>query len=453
MNFIETKKIQEEFFMSNVTQEVVYRKEQLQKLKKVIKDNESLLYSAIEQDFGKSKIETYTTEISFIYNEIDFYLKKLPSLAQPKRVGTNWLNLPGKSRVYSEPYGNTLIIGAWNYPYLLSIVPLISALAAGNTVLLKPSEISGHAAEAMERIFNKNFPTGLLSVICGGVEETTELLHLKFDKIFFTGSTKVGKIVYEAAAKNLTPVTLELGGKSPAIVSESANLEMAARRIVWGKFLNAGQTCIAPDYLLVDKKIKEKFIALVKENIANAGYAEGAEQYPKIINLRNFQRLIGLLDQKKIVMGGNYSEEKLYIEPTIMTEVNWEDPVMQEEIFGPILPILSYHKFSEVVGMIRQYDKPLSAYLFSNDNQEKEIFKKEISFGGGCINDTLMHIANTNLPFGGVGASGIGNYHGKFGFETFSHRKAILQRTTWGEPLLKYPPYTEKKKGILKKFL
>ncbi|HPZ25834.1 MAG TPA: aldehyde dehydrogenase family protein, partial [Kaistella sp.] len=303
------------------------------------------------------------------------------------------------------------------------------------------------------KIINENFPREYLFAVEGGVEEITGILELKFDKIFFTGSTKVGKIVYEAAAKNLTPVTLELGGKSPAIVAASANLEVAARRIVWGKFLNAGQTCVAPDYILVDERVKDSLVTSLKKYIQKFSYKADSEQYTQIINEKNFERLIKMIDPENVFYGGNFDAEKRFIEPTILQNVTWEDSVMQEEIFGPILPVLTYKNFNEALLQISKHEKPLAAYLFTNNSEEKDLFTTRISFGGGCINDVVMHLSNDHLPFGGVGNSGIGNYHGKFGFDTFSHQKAILERATWGEPDLKYPPYSEKKLSWIKRVL
>ncbi len=442
---------QRKFFRSGVTKQVDFRKEQLRKLRDVLRNHEEKLYDAIQQDLGKSAFETFTTEISFIYNEIDYFLKNLESLVKPHKVSTNIINQLGSSRIYSEPFGNTLAIGAWNYPYQLSFVPAVCALAAGNTVILKPSENAPNTAAAMEAVVNENFPDEYFHVFQGGVEETTEILKLQFDKIFFTGSPHIGKIVYQAAAVHLTPVTLELGGKSPAIVTPSANIEVAARRIVWGKFLNAGQTCIAPDYLYVHQQVREALLTAIKRNIEKFQYLPGSENYTRIINSRHFKRLIGFIDQAKVFTGGRYDEDKLFIEPTILQHVTWEDKVMQDEVFGPVLPVLDYNDFNEVVDIIQSHEKPLSAYIFTNNNTEKEAFVSKISFGGGCINDTVMHISNPNLPFGGIGNSGIGSYHGKYGFETFSHRKAVMDKATWGEPDLRYPPYTNTKKKWIRR--
>lgn len=444
---------QREFFNSQATKSSDFRKTQLKKLKQVISANENLFYEAIYKDFGKSQFDTYTTELSIIYGEIDYYLKNLKSLMKPKSVHTSLANLPGSSKIYQDPLGCSLVIGAWNYPYQLSICPMISAIAAGNTCILKPSEVAENTMKLMADLFNKNFDERFLHVETGGVVETTELLKLKFDKIFFTGSPQVGKIVYEAAAKNLTPVTLELGGKSPALVTENADLEVAAKRIVWGKFLNAGQTCVAPDYILVDKKVATKFIELLKNQVQKNDYQPNSSHFTRIINEKHFNRLQNLIDETKIIFGGKTDLGKLYIQPTLLYPINWNDKIMQEEIFGPIIPILVYDNFDEALSQIRNHEKPLSAYLFSNNSNEIEKFTNQISFGGGCINDVIMHLASENLPFGGVGNSGIGNYHGKYGFEAFSHQKSVLKKATWGEPNIKYPPYSDKKLSWIKKLM
>ncbi|MCW3161825.1 aldehyde dehydrogenase [Chryseobacterium oryctis] len=441
------------FFNTQKTKEINFRKNQLKKLKELVLENEQALFDAIYKDFGKSKFDTFTTEISFILNDIDYYLKNLNSLSKPKKVRTNLANQLGQSYIYPEPLGNVLVIGAWNYPYQLSLSPVIAALASGNCCILKPSEIAENTMKIMSKIINDNFPAEYLFVYEGGIDETTELLKLKFDKIFFTGSTKVGKIVYKAAAEHLTPVTLELGGKSPAIITKNANLDIAAKRIVWGKFLNAGQTCVAPDYVLIEESVQKEFLESLKKYIIQFNYQPNSEHYTRIINQKNFKRLINLIDKNKIYLGGNHDEEKLYIEPTILNNITWEDGVMQEEIFGPILPIISFNNFNSALNQVLDLEKPLAAYLFTNNSEEKDIFTQILFFGGGCINDVVMHLGNENLPFGGVGNSGIGNYHGKFGFETFSHQKAVLQKATWGEPNIKYPPYSESKLSWIKKLL
>ena len=453
MDFQNILSDQRNLFNSQKTKNLKFRKMYLEKLKEVLLKNEELLYDSIYKDFGKSKFDTFTTEISFVLKDIDYFLKNLNSLAKPKKVRTNLANQLGSSKIYPEPLGCTLVIGAWNYPYQLSLSPVVAALAAGNTCILKPSEIAENTMKAMAKIINENFPKDYFYVAEGGIEETTEILKLKFDKIFFTGSPKVGQIIYEAAAKHLTPVTLELGGKSPAIVTSSANFEVAAKRIVWGKFLNAGQTCVAPDYILVDEKVKDSFLDSLQSYIQKFNYHSDSENYTQIINQRNFDRLVNLIDQEKVYFGGKTDAAKRYIEPTIMHDVTWNDKVMQEEIFGPILPVLTFKNFNEALLQIAAYEKPLSAYLFSDNSEEKEEFTSKISFGGGCINDVVMHLSNDYLPFGGVGNSGIGNYHGKYGFDAFSHQKAVLDRATWGEPDLKYPPYNDKKLNWIKKLL
>ena len=453
MNYADILQQQKIFFNSHATKDFDFRKAQLQKLKKVVKSNEKLLYDAIYQDFGKSEFETFGTEISFIYKDIDYYLKNLKSFAKPKSVLTNIVNQMGSSKIVFEPLGNCLVIGAWNYPYQLTLTPVIAAIAAGNTCMIKPSELPENTMKAMAKLINENFDPQFLYVVEGGVEETTAILKLRFDKIFFTGSPRVGKIVYKAAAEHLTPVTLELGGKSPAFVTEKADLQIAAKRIVWGKFINAGQTCVAPDYLYVAENIKAKFLKVLIEEIKKRNYTDNVDHYCKIINERNFDRLEKMIDREKVVFGGETNREKRYISPTVLDNVTWEDAVMQEEIFGPILPILTYKNLETAMQTVVEGEKPLSAYLFSNDAKEQELFTEKLSFGGGCINDTLMHLSNDRLPFGGVGNSGIGHYHGKFGFIAFSHQKAILKKSNYLEPELKYPPYSDAKLNILKKLL
>lgn len=453
MGFNHILQKQKSFFKTHETKDIQFRISQLSKLKTLIIENESILYDAVYKDFGKSKFDTYTTEISLILKDIDFFISNCKKLSKPSLVKTNLSNQLGKSKIYYEPLGNILIIGAWNYPLQLTLCPMIAAVAAGNTCIVKPSELAFNTMKAIASLMNTNFTEDFIYFAEGGIEETKQILELKFDKIFFTGSPKVGKIVYMAAAKHLTPVTLELGGKSPAIVSAKSNIDVAAKRIVWGKFLNGGQTCVAPDYVYVESSIKNDFLQLLKKYIRKFNYNETSTNYTRIINQRNFERLIQLISEDKTFEGGNYNEEKLWIEPTVLTDITWEDNVMNEEIFGPILPVLEYENFDDVLYTIQEYEKPLAAYLFSNNIKEKEMFINTISFGGGCINDVVMHFTNTNLPFGGVGQSGMGNYHGKYSFYTFSHAKSILDRATWGEPNLKYPPYSEEKSYWIKKLI
>ncbi|OJV53582.1 MAG: aldehyde dehydrogenase [Bacteroidetes bacterium 43-16] len=444
---------QRTFFNSHQTKDIAFRKETLKKLKGILKDNESRLYDAIYKDFRKGKFDTFLTELNLIYNEIDFFLKNLDKLSKPKKVKTALSLQPGKSHIHCDPLGVTLVIGAWNYPYQLTLVPMISSIAAGNTCIVKPSELPENTMHLLSELINNNFPSNYLFVAEGGIPETTELLHLRFDKIFFTGSPKVGKIVYEAAAKNLVPVVLELGGKSPAIVTKTADLEVAAKRLVWGKFLNGGQTCIAPDYLLVEQSVKPKLLQLMKDKLEEINYSDGAEHYTSIINKRNFDRVTSLIDTNKIFFGGKTSDDTLYIEPTILHNVNWNDAVMQEEIFGPVFPVISFNNYDDILQKIIEGEKPLAAYLFTKNDEEKSKLLNLVSFGGGCINDTLMHITSDYLPFGGIGNSGIGNYHGEYGFLSFTHQKSVIEKTTWGEPNLKYPPYSDKKLKWLKRVM
>ncbi|MEM9884466.1 MAG: aldehyde dehydrogenase [Bacteroidota bacterium] len=443
---------QKSFFQTNESKDIDFRIAQLKKMQQLLKSNEAQLYEAIYKDFSKSEFETYATEFSLIYHELKLFIKNIRKWSKRKRVSTGLANFPAKSYVLSEPLGNTLVIGAWNYPYQLSLLPAITSLAAGNTVILKPSEIALNASKAIAQLINKNFPAHYFRVIEGGIPETTALLKYPFDKIFFTGSTSVGKIVYEAAAKHLTPVTLELGGKSPTIVMADTNLEMTAKRIVWAKFLNAGQTCIAPDYILVEQSIENQLIEALKEELDNypkQGNVD-ADHYLQIVNTKNYDRLVALLDQEKVCYGGVSDRAKRFISPTLLQDVSFEDEVMQEEIFGPILPILSFTNLDEVIAKIKTRPKPLSFYVYSKNRVTINKLLREISFGGGAVNDSLMHVSNSNLPFGGVGGSGMGNYHGKAGFDTFSHRKSIIDKPFWLEPNVKYPPYSTGKLNLIK---
>ena len=444
---------QKNFFNSNQTKSIDFRKQQLKKLKKLLKENEDVLFEAIYRDFKKAKFETYTTELSLLYSEIETALSQLNSWSKKKRVRTNFANFPAKSYIIPEPLGVVLVIGAWNYPYQLAIAPAIAALTAGNTVILKPSEIAFHSSAIMAKIINESFDAAVFYVQEGGVPETTTLLELPFDKIFFTGSTAVGKIVYQAAAKNLTPVTLELGGKSPTFVCKDADLEMTAKRMVWAKFLNAGQTCIAPDYVLVEETIKPSFLKEIVRELKKTNYCIVNENYVQIINDRNFERLKKLIDPNKIYYGGKTDKTERLIYPTILDNCTFDDLVMQEEIFGPILPIISFTSLDEALAKVKEREKPLSCYVFTSSYAIQHKIENELSFGGGAINDAIMHISNNKMPFGGVGASGMGNYHGKFGFDTFSHFKSILNKPTWLEFNFKYSPYTEWKQKIIKMLL
>ncbi|MFD2564567.1 aldehyde dehydrogenase [Aquimarina rubra] len=453
MNYQEIIHKQKAFFNTNATKDISFRIKELKRLKNVIQKNEELLYEAIYSDFKKSKYETYTTELAIIYHEIDIALVKIKKWTKRKRVSTGLANLPGKSYIIPEPLGTVLVMGAWNYPYQLSLAPAIAAIAAGCTVVIKPSEIPSNSSAAMTKIISENFNPEFLKIIEGGVEETTALLKHKFDKIFFTGSIQVGKIIYQAAAKHLTPVTLELGGKSPTIITKDVNIDMTAKRLVWAKFINTGQTCIAPDYVMVESSIQSEFLEAIKKHIKSADYQIENQNYTQIINQKNFERLLNLIEKDKVYFGGDSDADKRIISPTVMTDVSFSDKVMQEEIFGPILPVLSFDNIDNAISDIKTLSKPLSCYVFTKNKTIKNKILNEISFGGGAVNDAVMHFMEQNLPFGGVGDSGIGNYHGKAGFEAFSHYKSILQKTFWIELNLKYSPYTSSKLKWLKRLI
>jgi aldehyde dehydrogenase (NAD+) len=453
MNFTELLVNQRSYFKSQHTKSIESRKNTLRIFKTMLLENEAKIYAAVYADFQKSEHEAFLTEFAILIKDIEEAISALPKWMKAQKVKTNLVNLPGKSYVVPEPFGLCLVIGAWNYPIQLSFAPAIAALAAGNTVVLKPSELAANSAQCMAELVAQYFDPRLFTVVLGGVEETTTLLAERFDKIFFTGSPAVGRIVYEAAAKHLTPVTLELGGKSPAIIAPSADLPTAIKRLIWAKFLNAGQTCIAPDYVFVHESIYQECLVLLQQEIDKNQYAVANKNYVQIINERNLARLEKFLDKDKIAFGGAIDREMRTISPTLLKDVSLDDAVMQEEIFGPILPLISYTLFDEVLHYIQDHEKPLSAYLFSNNKAEQHAWLNELSFGGGCINDAIMHITNPNLPFGGVGQSGTGSYHGKAGFETFSHLKSVFEKPRLFEVPLKYPPYTTTKMGWIKRLL
>jgi aldehyde dehydrogenase (NAD+) len=444
---------QKAYFKAQHTKPLSARQTALRSFKQMLLENETKLYAAVEADFGKSEHEAFLTEWAILIKDIDEALGSLKNWTKPQKVRTNLVNWPGKSFTIAEPFGQCLVIGAWNYPIQLSFAPVIAALAAGNTVILKPSELAANSAQCMADIVATYFSPKLFTVVQGGIAETSALLETRFDKIFFTGSPAVGRIVYQAAAKHLTPVTLELGGKSPAILTPSANLSVAIKRLVWAKFLNAGQTCIAPDYVFIHDSIYEDSIALLKSTIANNNYQLSSKNYVQIINERHLERLEQLIQKEKVAYGGNVDRNTRTIEPTLLRDISLEDPVMQEEIFGPILPLIRYTHFDEVLSYIQDHEKPLSAYLFSNEQTEQNAWLNRLSFGGGCINDAIMHITNPNLPFGGVGQSGTGSYHGKSGFTTFSHLKSVFKKPNIFEVPLKYPPYTQTKMDWIKRLL
>ncbi len=451
----EILKRQRELFRSNGTRAVPFRISQLHRLKEVLKQNESFLYDAIELDFGKSRFETYMTELALIYGEINLAIRKLPSWSRKRRMPTNLANFPAESFVIPEPYGNALVIGAWNYPYQLSLIPAVSAIAAGCTVVVKPSELAANASRAMAHLLNDALDTSVLYVAEGGVPETTELLEERFDKIFFTGGVSIGRIVYQAAARHLTPVTLELGGQNPAIVLKDCNLPMTARRIAWGKSLNAGQSCVAPNHVWVHRSIEGDFLDGLRTWVRRlCGDAGEIHQRPvRIISDRHFERLSALIDPEKVFLGGHADREARIIHPTVLKDVTPEDPVMEDEIFGPILPVLSFEDIDEPIAHIKSRSRPLALYIFSQSRPSIDRILTEVPFGGGAVNDTVLHFTNPHLPFGGVGTSGIGSYHGEAGFRAFSHFKSVLDKPCWFEPFLKYPPYNRFKRKLLQLLL
>lgn len=440
-----------EFFYTDITKSVSFRKTQLQKLKAAIEQREAAINEALRLDLNKSEFEAFTTELGFCLSSINHTLKHLSSWSKPRRVSTPLLNFYSKSRIIPEPLGTVLIIGPYNYPFQLVIEPLIGALSAGNTIVIKPSEHAVHTEKVLVELIESTFEPGLVSIITGDEKVTNALVHLNFDHIFFTGSTKVGKIVYTAASQNLIPVTLELGGKSPTIVEESADLRFAARRIAFGKFINAGQTCIAPDYVLVQSSVKAAFIDELKSIINQMKLDQN--NFGKIIHERHFDRLKQLIDPNKVIYGNQSDKNHLYLSPTLLDNVVWDDAIMGEEIFGPLLPILSFDSIDECIETLRRKEKPLALYLFTkNKNVEKNVFTK-LSFGSGAINDTIMQINNRDLPFGGVGSSGIGSYHGKTSYDTFSNLKSTIKKSSFFDLDILYPPYSKTTLKLIRRLM
>lgn len=425
---------------------VNFRKETLIKLLNAVITHENEIIQALHDDFKKPAFEAILTETSYVVSELKHTIKNLKNWAKPKRVFPSILNFPSTDSIYKEPYGKVLIIAPWNYPFQLALCPLIAAVAAGNQVVVKPSELAPKTSEIITTIIAKVFDKNHVTVVEGGVEVSQQLLSKRWDYIFFTGSVAVGKIVAKAAAENLTPVTLELGGKNPCIIDETANLKLAAKRIVWGKFVNAGQTCIAPDYLLIQKDMKSHFVTYLKEEITKA-YGKNPSESPdfaRIINIKNWQRLVHMIEPNKVLFGGQTDPKDCYIAPTLVKETSLESPIMQEEIFGPILPILAYENETEIDSIISRYEKPLAFYIFTENHAFSKRIIEKYSFGGGCINDTVVHFSNKRLPFGGVGHSGIGAYHGRLSFDTFSHQKSMVKKANWLDLPMRYAPYKDK---------
>lgn len=436
-------KAQREYFFTNETQSLKFRKAALKRLKKSIQSKEAAISQAIKMDLGKSNQEGYMCETGLVLSEISYMLKKMRRFAKVRSVPTPLTNFHSSSKVKPSPYGVTLIMSPWNYPFLLTVEPLVDSLAAGNTAVVKPSAYSPNTSAVIKEILDEAFNPEYVVTVTGGREENKALLKEKFDYIFFTGSQAVGKEVMKAAGEHLTPVTLELGGKSPCIIHKDANIKIAAKRVVFGKYLNCGQTCVAPDYVLCHKDVKDQFIAEVKKQITKQ-YSENPlanPDYGKIINEKHFNRICELIDQSKVVAGGNSNKDTLQIAPTVMDNVTYDDAVMKEEIFGPVMPVLTYESLDQIIGDINSKQCPLALYIFTNSSKVANKVTSNCRFGGGCVNDTIVHLATSSMGFGGCGESGMGAYHGKVGFDTFSHHKSILRKFNWIDVPVRYQPY------------
>ncbi|MBP3915627.1 aldehyde dehydrogenase [Clostridium sp.] len=447
---------QKEFFYLGKTNDINFRIDNLKRLKQVIKKNEDKILDALKKDLGKSNFESYATEVGLVYDEINKHIKNIKRWSKIEKTKSPIVYYPAKSYIYKEPYGVTLIIGPFNYPFQLVIAPLVGAISAGNTAIIKPSENTKNTSILLEEMINENFQEEYLKVVSPleGKEVVSYLLDLPFDYIFFTGSIRVGKIVMEKAAKNLVPVTLELGGKSPCIVDKDAKLELAAKRIVWGKFLNVGQTCVAPDYLCVHSSVKDKLLKLIVEEIHKQFGTEvkNSPDYSRVINTASLNRLKEYLNDGEIYYGGNFDITELYMEPTILTNVDVDSNVMTEEIFGPILPVIEFDNIQDIISFINKREKPLALYYFSENKKSINNILRSTTSGGATINDTVIHVANGNLPFGGVGNSGMGSYHGKASFDAFTHKRSVMERGTFVEFNVRFAPYKEKI-NILKKIM
>lgn len=446
---------QRKYFQTGSTLPVNTRLNALRRLYTAISGSEKEIHEALKKDLGKSGFESYMCETGLVLEEISYMLKHTARFAREKRVRTPLAQFHSRSFQKPSPYGVTLIMSPWNYPFMLTLSPLVDALAAGNTAVVKPSAYSPNTSEVLRKILSQCFEPQYVAVVTGGRAENTCLLHEHFDYIFFTGSQAVGKEVMRNAAEYLTPVTLELGGKSPCIVDQTADIRLAARRVVFGKYLNCGQTCVAPDYVLIDRKVKERFLEYLKKEITQM-YGESPLENPdygKIINRKHFDRLLGLIDEKKLIFGGSRNEETLQIAPAVLDGVVPEDAVMQEEIFGPLLPVITVDSMNEALAFVNSRPKPLAFYIFTQDKATERMFLRRASFGGGCVNDTIIHLATSEMGFGGVGNSGMGSYHGKKSFDTFSHEKSIVKKYNWIDLPMRYQPYTKKKEKMIRTFL
>ena len=446
---------QRQFFQTGATIEVRKRIEALKRLRSTLQEFTPMLLEALRSDLGKSASEGYMCEVGLTLSEISHTLSHVKSWAKPERRIAPLTNFPATQKIFKDPYGVVLIMSPWNYPVLLTLGPLIAAVSAGNCACVKPSAYSPSTSAVMQKLIEKAFPPEYVSVITGGRAENQTLLDQKFDYIFFTGGVSVGKMVMEKAARHLTPVTLELGGKSPVIIDSHCDLKLAARRVAFGKWLNCGQTCIAPDYVLCHKDVHDRFVELLKDEVMRQYGSEplSNHSYGKVVNRKHFDRISGLIDTNKTIYGGTLDTETLRISPTIMTGVTADDAAMQEEIFGPVLPIIKVDSMETAFDFIQQRPHPLALYLFTTSGREKRKFLSRLSFGGGCVNDTIMHIATHNMPFGGVGNSGMGSYHGKFGFDTFTHRKSVVFKPNFLDLPLRYQPYSKWKDKIIRMFM
>ncbi|HHT65059.1 MAG: aldehyde dehydrogenase [Caldicoprobacterales bacterium] len=444
---------QRAYFASNATKPVEFRINALKSLKAALLQYQQSFNDSLKAELNKHEMETYMTETGMVLEELNFHIRHLKSWARIKTVPTPMAQFHAKSFVMSEPYGVALIISPWNYPVQLSFTPLIGAISAGNCAIIKPSSYTPATSRIIAELVESIFPQEYIAVVEGGRQENSKLLDQKFDYIFFTGSTHVGHLVMEAASKHLTPVTLELGGKSPVIIDQTADLKLAARRIAFGKVLNAGQTCVAPDYLLIHQKVRDDFIQYFRQALDAFFPGEDMKNMPVIVNEKHFKRLVDLMKSGKAVIGGRVNESRRFIEPTVLVDVSPDSPVMKEEIFGPILPVLTYERLDEAIDFINARKKPLALYVFTNDKSAADTVLTCTSSGGGCWNDTIIHLATTRMGFGGVGDSGMGSYHGKLSFDTFTHYKSIVKKSNLIDLPMRYHPYTQKKLGIIRKFL
>ncbi len=436
---------QRNYFESNATRNIDFRLEQLNKFKQALKAHEELIYEALNADFRKSKFESFATEIGVLYEEINCMLKHTKKWATPQLVKDTVVNFPSRNYIYHDPYGVCLVIGAWNYPLQLTLAPVIGAMAAGNTCIIKPPRAALHTYRVIQQIIQATFEERYIAVLDEN-SDNQEMLANRYDYIFFTGGVEIGRTIARAAAEHLTPVTLELGGKSPCIIDKQVDIEVAAKRVAWGKFLNGGQTCIAPDYVLVHEAVKEKFYKAFAKNV-KAFYGNNPQDsadYPRIINDKHYKRLSSMLEDGTIIVGGKCDAATRYIAPTLIELDSFDHPLMKDEIFGPILPVLTITSIDEAISIVKQFEKPLAFYIFSNNYESQQKCLNTVQFGGGCVNDTMSHFVNDEMPFGGIGNSGMGGYHGKFSFDTFTHKKSVCHKVTWPDVPLRYPPYNGK---------